>query len=439
MSGTVPDLYDVAVIGGGPAGATVATFLAQFGRRVVVFEKQRHPRFHIGESLLPKNLPILESLGVAAEVAAIGVYKSGAEFVSPNHDRRQAFHFSDALDPEPDHAYQVHRSQFDEILLRNARTKGAEVRENCVATDFEAHTGICRLTVTENGVSEVCSARFAIDASGRDCFLSRRVGTRIRDRNHNSAAIFAHFEGVSADAWATQGNIAIYFFDHGWIWMIPLPGGLTSIGAVCMPDYLKTRSGSLDDFFLETLRLAPKVWEVLSDARATTPVRGAGNYSYKADRAYGDRFLLLGDAYAFIDPVFSSGVYLAMSGAEVAATAVHRSLDEPGRANTLFEAYQRHVDRRLDRLSWIIHRFNMPAMRNLFMLPRDILGIRSAVISLLAGNISSGYSVTWRLALFKALYLVRRIIEFRRNRLWAARQHRVRSISMPEDEVTERS
>ena len=439
MSGTAPVHFDVAVIGGGPAGATVATLLAQYGRRVVVFEKQRHPRFHIGESLLPKNLPILERLGVATEVAATGVYKSGAEFVSPDLDQRQAFHFSDALDPEPDHAYQVCRSQFDEILLRNARTKGAEVRENCVVTDFESDTGICRLTVMENGVSEVCSARFVIDASGRDCFLSKRVGTRIRDRNHNSAAIFAHFEGVSADAWATQGNLAVYFFEHGWIWMIPLPGSLTSIGAVCMPDYLKTRSGSLDDFFLETLRLAPKVWEVLSDARATTPVRGAGNYSYKADRAYGDRFLLLGDAYAFIDPVFSSGVYLAMSGAEVAATAVHRSLDEPGRANTLFEAYRRHVDRRLDRLSWIIHRFNMPAMRNLFMSPRDTLGIRSAVISLLAGNISSSYSVTWRLALFKALYLVRRIIEFRRNRLWAARQRCVRSISMPEDEVTERS
>ena len=258
MPETDPVQFDVAVIGGGPAGATVATLLAQCGRRVVVFEKQRHPRFHIGESLLPKNLPILERLGIAAEVAATGVYKSGAEFVSPDLDKRQAFHFSDALDPQPDHAYQVHRSQFDEILLRNARTKGAEVRENCVATDFEADAGICRLTVTENGVSEVCSARFVIDASGRDCFLSRRVGTRIRDRNHNSAAIFAHFEGVPADAWATQGNIAIYFFDHGWIWMIPLPGGLTSIGAVCMPDYMKTRSGSLDDFFPGNLAACPE-------------------------------------------------------------------------------------------------------------------------------------------------------------------------------------
>ena len=168
-------------------------------------------------------------------------------------------------------------------------------------------------------------------------------------------------------------------------------------------------------------------------------MRGAGNYSYKADRAYGDGFLLLGDAYAFIDPVFSSGVYLAMSGAEVAATAVHRALDEPGRANSLFEAYRRNLDRRLDRLTWIIHRFNMPAMRDLFMLPRDTLGIRSAVISLLAGNITGGYSVTWRLAVFKALYLARRVMEFRRNRLWAVRRHRVRSISMPEDEVTERS
>ncbi len=433
------DTYDVAVIGGGPAGSTVAALLAESGRRVVVFEKHRHPRFHIGESLLPKNLPIFDRLGVAEEIRSTSMRKPGAEFISPDHEARQAFYFGEALDPRPNHAYQVERAAFDEILLRNARAKGAEVREKTAVTavDFEG-TG-CRLMVKgEDGV-EACQARFLVDASGRDSVMARQIGERRRDRSHNSAAIFAHFRGVAPEAWSKQGNIAIYMFDHGWIWMIPLPSGLTSVGVVCMPDYLKTRKGSLDDFFFETLALCPKAWVSLQDAKATTPVRGAGNYSYRAERAYGEGFLLVGDAYVFIDPIFSSGVFLAMSGAESAAVAIDQALTDPKKAQRLFRDYQRWIDRGVDRLSWFIYRFNSPAMRNLFMAPRNVLGVRNAVVSLLAGDICRSGGFSWKLSVFKAIYFVSLVIDFRSNRHWRGRWRGFRSVSMPEDEVAEAS
>lgn len=431
------DFYDVAVIGGGPAGATVAALLAESGRRVVVFEKSRHPRFHIGESLLPKNLPILERLGVAEEIRSISLYKPGAEFVSPEHEARQAFYFGEALDPSPDHAYQVERARFDEILLRNARRKGAEVREDTAVTAVDFEESGCRLTLKGQGAAEPCRARFLVDASGRDGLLARQSGARWRDRNHNSAAMFAHFEGVAAEAWSKQGNIAIYMFEHGWIWMIPLRGGLTSVGAVCMPDYLKTRKGSLDDFFLKTLALCPKAWAALREAKATTPVRGAGNYSYRAERAYGDGFLLVGDAYVFIDPIFSSGVFLAMSGTESAAAAIDQALENPRQAERLFRDYQRWIDRGVGRLSWFIYRFNTPAMRNLFMAPRNVFGVRNAVVSLLAGDICRSGGFSWKLSVFKAIYYLSLLIDFRSNRLWRGRWRGFRSVSTPEDEVAE--
>lgn len=432
------DRFDVAVIGGGPAGSTVAALLAEQGRRVVVFEKERHPRFHIGESLLPKNLPILERLGVADKIRTKAVRKPGAEFVSPDHETRQAFYFSDAMDPSPDHAYQVKRAQFDEVLLRNAGSKGAEVREGRRVTDVAFEAGKSRLTVKAEEGTEVCEARFVIDASGRDCFVARHGAGRKRDRSHNSAAMFAHFEGVSPEAWSTEGNIAIYMFDHGWVWMIPLADGVTSVGAVCMPDYLKTRRGSLDDFFFDTLALCPKVTDVMRDARAVTPVRGAGNYSYRSQRAYGEGYLLLGDAYVFIDPIFSSGVFLAMSGAEQAAEAVNEALDHPSRAQRLFRRYQRSVDRGVQRLSWFIYRFNTPAMRTLFMAPQNVLGVRNAVVSLLAGDICRSGGFSWKLSIFKLIYFIAVLVDFRSNRLWADRRRQLLSISMPEDEVAAR-
>ena len=434
MPGELSELFDVAIIGGGPAGAAVGTFLAQRNRRVTLFEKARHPRFHIGESLLPRNVPILERLGVAEEVASIGIYKPGAELISPDHAARQIFGFGEALRPEPDHAYQVERAKFDEILLRNARNHGVSVREDCTVTGTNLGPDGCHLTYEESGRPGECRARFLIDASGRDGFLGRKMAGRRRSANHNSAAMFAHFEDVPADAWTESGNILIFWFEHGWIWFIPLKSGLTSVGAVCMPDYLKTRRGPIDEFFLDTLRLCPKAWSAVRSARMATPARGAGNYSYKAERPFGDRYLLLGDAYAFVDPVFSSGVFFAMSSAEMAAASIDECLERPERTMKLLHRYQRRVDSTIDTFSWFIYRFNTPTLRNLFMAPREFLKLRNAVISVVTGDVDAP-GLAWRLAVFKLIYNVFRLAEHRRARLWERRKQSMLSISMPEDEV----
>lgn len=433
MSDSEADLVDVAILGAGPAGTTAAALLAARGRRVVVFEKATHPRFHIGESLLPKNLPILDRLGVLDQVRAIGVYKPGAELISPDHAERQSFRFGEALDPEPPYAYQVHRDAFDTILLNNARAKGADVREGCTVTDVDFGGDAQRVVYDDGDGVRDCRARLVIDATGRDGFLARRFAIRRQNKAHNSAAIFAHFADVPESAWNVPGTIGLYWFEHGWFWVIPLAGGVTSIGAVCMPDYLKSRRGSLEDFFFDTIRLCPKLWAPVKQARLATPVRSAGNYSYTAARSHGPGYLLLGDAYAFVDPVFSSGVYLAMSSAEYAADAVDAALDAPARTDRLFTALQRRTDRAVARFSWFIYRFNTPALRTLFMGPRNVLGMRQAVISVLAGDVYRGLG--WRLGLFRVMYGILWLTEFRHSLRLDLRRGRLPAIRVPEDEV----
>lgn len=407
------NIFDVVVIGGGPAGATVSAFLARRGRRVALVDKDQHPRFHIGESLLPKVLPVFERLGVSSEISRIGLRKPGAEFVSPDHDRRQCFSFDGSIDPKPSYAYQVERAAFDEILFRHAGSCGATVWENCEVVDSARTAEGWRLRIDGPGngpeKSKLISARYMIDSSGRDGFMARHNNLRIRDKNHNSAALFAHFRHVDPGAWETPGDITVFWFDHGWIWMIPLPNGVTSVGAVCSADYIKSRKGTLEAFFSTTLDLCPNAAQYMTEATRMTPVHGTGNYAYSAESAFGDKYLLLGDAYAFLDPIFSTGVLLAMISAERAANILDIILDNPERTPSLQSQYQKDLDRAIKRIAWFIYRFNTPTMRRLLMDPKNYLGVRTAVSSLLTGDLYRGSFFDWRLGVFKFIYTVSRI------------------------------
>ncbi|HEX6529795.1 MAG TPA: FAD-dependent oxidoreductase, partial [Burkholderiales bacterium] len=198
---------EVLVIGGGPAGSTVAALLAERGRDVVLLEKERHPRFHIGESLLPLNMPLFERLGVADEVRRIGMVKHGAEFVSPWHAQPQTFQFDEQLDKSYPHAYQVRRSEFDEILFRNAARKGARTFEACKVTAVEfTSQGATVGARAEDGTEQRWSARFVVDASGRDTFLASRMGIKRRNKKHNSAALYGHFTGAKRLPGKAEGN-----------------------------------------------------------------------------------------------------------------------------------------------------------------------------------------------------------------------------------------
>ena len=403
------DTCDVLVVGGGPGGSTIAALLAQRGLDVVVLEKDHHPRFHIGESLLPMNMPLLEQLGVADEIERIGMPKWGVDFVSPTHRRSVAFEFGDAWDKSLAYSFQVRRSEFDHILLRNAATKGARVHEGWRVTglDLDHASEVEAVARNEDGAEKRVRARFLVDASGRETLVASKLGLKDRNRRHASAAIYGHFTGARRQEGRAEGNISIFWFDHGWIWFIPLMDGTTSIGAVCPPDYLKNRKTDVTDFFRQTISKSPELSERLAGATLTGPATATGNYSYRARSMVGRNYLMVGDAYAFIDPVFSTGVYLAMNSAFQAADTVTAVLERPREAARALTRFDAGVRRGLDRFSWFIYRMNQPALRDLFMNPRNVLRFQEAMLSILSGDVFRPSPVHGRLVLFKALYYVK--------------------------------
>ena len=431
---------DVLVLGGGPAGSTAASLLVARGHRVALLEKARHPRFHIGESLLPANQPLFERLGVAERVQAIGMLKLGAEFVSPAHGRSETFEFASARNPDLSYSYQVRRSQFDEILIRRAAELGALVVEGCRAREVELERpdgGVRVVAEHEDGTRSVWEARFLIDATGRDTFLASHLHAKQRNRRHNSAAVYAHFAGVERRAGRRAGDVSIYWFEHGWFWVIPLADGLTSVGAVMWPYYLRQRRAPLPEFLLATIALCAPLAERLARATLASEVEATGNYSYNAARSHGRNYLLVGDAFAFIDPVFSTGVWLAMNGALVASETVDTCLRTPARARAALRAYDRVMRRGPRVVSWFIYRVTNPALRDLLMNPRNILRMKDTLLSVLAGDIFGNTPIRASIGAFKVVYYLSSLFHLRRT-LAALRQRRVNVAPAALEEVEAR-
>ncbi|MCB1894448.1 MAG: tryptophan 7-halogenase [Rhodocyclaceae bacterium] len=418
---------DVLVVGGGPAGSTAAALLAVKGHRVTLLEKARHPRFHIGESLLPANLDIFEQLGVADAVRAIGMEKRGAEFVSPWHAHRQTFEFADAWDKSMPQAYQVRRSEFDEILIRNAASKGASVIEGCRVTAVETGgpgQGVTVVARHEDGREQRWRARFLADASGRDTLMANRQRWKMRNPKHNSSAIYGHFRGARRLEGKAEGHITIFWFEHGWFWFIPLRDGITSVGATVWPYYLKRRDKPLEQFFRDTIAMCPALAERLQDARLVNEVEATGNYSYLSRHSHGDDYLLLGDAFAFIDPVFSSGVMLAMQSAVCGTEAIDTILCDPAQRAPALARFDRIVRHGPAQFSWFIYRITTPTMRELFMGPRNLLRMREALLSMLAGDIYRSTPIMPSLYAFKTLYYLLALMHLPRS-IGAWRQRRI--------------
>jgi flavin-dependent dehydrogenase len=412
QSGTALLETDVLVIGGGPAGTTTATFLARKGWKVLLLEKDHHPRFHIGESLLPMNLPILERLGVLEQVKAIGIHKPGAEFPivgegQGNGFAYNTFRFERALNPAFGYAYQVKREEFDQLLFRNALAAGVDAREGVKVEQVEFDGDgrpVLAHARAEDGTTFAVKPRYFVDASGRDTLFGNQLKLKRKNPLHASAAIFSHFTGVERRPGEDAGNITVQRFPHGWMWLIPLQRDVMSIGAVCFPEYLKQRRGESESFLMKTILGEHQVAARMANAQRVAPVHVTGNYSYTCTRMTGPGWVMVGDAYAFVDPVFSSGVYLGMNSGEQAAAVVDATLRDPSQETVQQAAMVARLKRGLKHFQWFIYRFNTPVMQHLFNNPRNVWQVEQAVISMLAGDVFDNRAVLRRLRLFRLIY-----------------------------------
>lgn len=354
---------DVAIIGGGPAGAAAAITLARQGFDAVVIEKERFPRFHVGESLLPYQSALLERLGVAEKVAASGfVPKYGAIFVSGDGSAKSQIDFERSLPEGSKNAFQVDRGKFDELLLEHAREVGAEVLEEHTVTATETAAEDCRLRVRrpDGGEMEV-RARWVIDASGQSSLLARRLGLRTAAQGLRKVAHFAHYRGATRQEGRREGDIAIVFGDGCWLWSIPLSGDRVSLGVVTDHARWKGAGGDAEGFYEGILAATPWVAEHLADAERVTPVHTLANFSYSAEQFVGPGYLLAGDAAAFLDPIFSTGVLLALASGELAGNALARRMKK-GRPLTeaALGGYEKTLRRWTEGYFRLVHMFYLP-------------------------------------------------------------------------------
>jgi FADH2-dependent halogenase len=397
--------HDVAIIGGGPSGSTCAALLAAAGRRVVLFEKERFPRFHIGESLLPYNLDLFRRLGVLEQLDAASVQKWGVKLYSSDGSVFHRIRFEDALDPGYPMAYQVLRSRFDELLLGNARRLGAEVLEgHTVVEASSSWREGCTVVAREGAEATVrVRARCLVYASGRDAFLAARRGLRVMLPGLRKAAVFAHYEGVARPTGREGGDIVLIFLRDGWFWLIPLPDGRTSVGLVTDGTVIQS-SGLKPRKILETaIARCPAARSQLEGATRVSEVHAASDYSYRCRRRVGDGFVLVGDAGAFIDPVFSTGVWLGMSSAAAAADRLVAAFESENGASlgpATFRGYERDVQRHFRTYLEFVTHFYEPGFLDLFLRPSERLQMKQAVTTLMAGKADPPLGLRARLGLF---------------------------------------
>ena len=323
---------DVLVVGGGPAGSAAATMLARKGWRVRLYERDRFPREHVGESLLPASMPVLAELGVLPAVEAAGFLpKYGATMVWGRDPDPWSWSFRES-NPRYPHAFQVVRSQFDDILLRNAAAQGADVREGCRVLDADAGPSGATLRVEDaEGRPHTARARFVVDASGQAGLIGRARSLREADPFFRNLAVYGYYSGGSRLPEPDANNILIESIEDGWLWAIPLHTGLVSTGVVVDSAAGRERIGELgpEAFFRERVATGPHTSALLAGATLTAPPTIVRDWSYSSSELAGEGFVLAGDAACFVDPLFSSGVHLALSSGVLAAAYVTSALRDP--------------------------------------------------------------------------------------------------------------
>lgn len=403
LTHSAPD-YDVAIIGGGPAGSSAATVLAKAGRRVLVLEKARFPRFHIGESLLPYNRAVFEELGVWEKIEAAGfVVKRGAQFWMGDGSRHNRLDFSQGSFTEFPEARQVERAKFDQILLDHAREAGAEVREECAVTSHRIDADGVDVVCQNGGGEQTVRASFLIDASGLANRTANAGSLRDYYEGHRKIAVFGHFRGVDMPCGDESGDIVIVRRSDSWFWLIPLAGGKTSVGLVMDKDaYQKVGLGPRE-VFDGSVMATPAVRDRFQNAELIDELRVTVDFSYKNRRLAGERVVRVGDAAGFIDPIFSSGVMLAMSSGVEGAKVVDGALRKGVAMTSAMRKYEQSVWRNVGLYWRFIEPFYQVHFAQLFFQPANKFRMVCAVNSVLAGRTDLPLSVRWRLRAFFVL------------------------------------
>ena len=334
---------DILVIGGGPGGSACATLLADRGYRVVLLERAQFPREHVGESLLPASIPVLEQIGVMPAIENAGfVVKHGATLVWGKDPNPWSWYFADDPGQRPT-SFQVVRSEFDHILLRNAAEHGVDVREQHQVLDIHFDGDrVSGVRYQHNGVSGDLSCRFLVDASGQAAILSRKLGLHQWDDYFQNLAVYGYYENAAHLDAPNDGNIFIESYEHGWLWKIPLHTGVTSVGAVVDRETGQRglRELGAHDFLQAQVAQAPHTRELLAEAALVGEPSIERDWSYTSSRFAGDGYVLVGDAACFVDPLFSSGVHLALGSATLAATYVHEALSNPATREQAAQQYE---------------------------------------------------------------------------------------------------
>jgi flavin-dependent dehydrogenase len=335
------ELYDVIIIGGGPSGSTAATLLSKLNHKVLVLEKAKFPREHIGESLIPSSYKTLEKLGVIEELKKISPRKPGVCFAGSDGKRQSLWCFKNVVKDKSYLSFHVKRSVFDEMLLNNSRKNGAEVLEETMVKDviLNREDKIVEVrAILKNNEQKIFYSKFILDASGQSTFLGSKLGFKKPYKDLDRVALWSHWSNSDFDTPLKQGVIKIVYLGGekiGWVWVIPISSDNLSIGVVVNNSFIKqekerfVNAGSVDwknDLYMEEILNSPALSGLLKNAKMDHKVQLSGDYSYYCEKKHGDNFALIGDAGAFLDPIFSSGIFVGMHSAELVAEALHEKL-----------------------------------------------------------------------------------------------------------------
>jgi flavin-dependent dehydrogenase len=369
---------------------------------VVVLERDRFPRFHIGESLLPFSMKAFERLGLHEKFKRAGfLEKFGGEMCSACSTATAKFYFKDGFNSKTEHAYQVPRAEFDKVLLDNAREFGAEVREETAVEKLEFATDEVRLTLAKSG-EQIC-AQYLIDASGRNSLVSSMFKLKQSYAHLKKISIFAHFDGCVRDEGRDGTLTKMVRAADRWFWNIPLREPTTSIGVVLDAAVYKKSGLSAEEFLEQAIAEQPLLTDRMQNAVRVSPVRVEADFSYRNSRLAGDRWMLAGDAAGFIDPVFSSGVFLAVLAGEQSADVFHEVIDRPARKRRLFARYTKNINKAMDVYLRFVDAWYTKEFIEVFLHPQDILQIPPAVNAVLGGNVGTSWPIRWRMEIFYLL------------------------------------